>query len=148
MANSPSISAQKGRLFKIKVASGASPTVYTEMTGVRATSIAFNGNPVDITTKTSGGWRELLPGAAVTSVDVSVSGIYDSAGTILKQAINACIGSNTDPVYLEAEVESAAGDRYIGTWCVANATRSGAHDNAEMFDFTLQSTGPVIYSAT
>lgn len=148
MANSPSISAQKGRLFKIRVSSGASPSTFTEMTGVRATSIAFNGNPVDITTKTSGGWRELLPGAAVTSVDISVSGIYDSAGTILKNAINAVLSSNSTPVYIEADVQSAAGDRYIGTWCVANATRSGAHDNAEMFDFTLQSTGPVIYSAT
>jgi predicted secreted protein len=148
MANGLSITPQKGRLFKFMVSSGVSPTTYTEMTGVRASSIAFNGSPVDVTTKTSGGWRELLPGGAVTSIDLQVSGIYDSAGVLLKQAINAILNSNNSPVYLEAEIVSGSGDRYIGTWCVSNATRSGAHDNAEMFDMTLQSSGVVIYSAT
>lgn len=144
MANSPSISAQKGRAFLLKVATGASPTAYVTASGLRATDLTINGNPVDITTKTSNGWRELLPDAGVQQVDITASGVWDSSSAVLQQVQAAAVARTL----IEAEIISGAGDRFIGTWDVSQFKRAGTHNDAETFDITLQSSGPVIYSAT
>lgn len=145
MANSTSITAQKGRSFLLQLASGGSPTTFTSATGLRTTGVAINGAPVDITTKSSAGWRELLPDGGVKSVDISASGIWDSGSTNLKTLMAAALAGGT---LIEAQVVSGAGDKFIGTWAVPTFNRNAPHDNAETFDVTLQSHGPVYYSAS
>lgn len=144
MANSTSITAQKGRLFKLQIASGTSPTTFTDVTGLRATGITINGSPVDITTKSSAGWQEWLPDGGVKSVSFTGSGIYDSGGSNLVTLMNAAMAGGT---LVEARISSNAGDAYLGTFTVPTFTRNGPHDNAETFDVTLQSHGPVYYDA-
>lgn len=144
MANGTSITAQKGRAFLLRVASGTSPTTFNNVTGLRATGITINGSPVDITTKSSAGWQEWLPDGGVKSVSMTGSGIYDSNNTYLA-AVQAAALAGGD--FVEAEIVSAAGDSYVGTWVVPTFTRNGPHDNAETFDVTLQSHGPVYYQA-
>ena len=146
MALTPtSIQAKAGRLFLLQISDGTSPTTFSAVQGLRATDVTINGNPVDITTKTSGGWREYLPGAGVSEMTFSGSGIYDSAGAQLKALPAAVIGSPQNPIYIQAKITSAAGDAFVGTFVVATFKRSGAHDGAETFDITLNSSGPIIY---
>lgn len=144
MANSTSITAQKGRAFVLKVSNGASPTAFVTVTGLRASGVNINGNPVDITTKSSGGWRELLPDGGVKSVDFSGSGIWDSASTQLKALQAAALAGGS---LIEAQIVSGAGDSFIGTFAVPTFTRNAPHDNAETFDVSLQSHGPVYYAS-
>ncbi|MCZ8149743.1 MAG: phage tail tube protein, partial [Roseomonas sp.] len=64
------MTAQKGSAFLLKIADGATPPVYRTVAGLRTTQLSITGDTVVITSKESGGWRELLSGAGVRSVSV------------------------------------------------------------------------------
>ncbi len=56
---------EKGSAFLLKIGNGGAPVVYSTIAGLRPTQISVNGEAVNITSKDSGGWRQLLPGAGV-----------------------------------------------------------------------------------
>lgn len=140
-----SIRAQKGRSFLLKLGNGASPEVYTLLTGCRMNDVTINGNPVDITNKASNGWQELLPDAGVKSCDITASGLYDQASSGGHQmlAAAALAGGSILPM----QVISQSGDMFIGYWAVQTYKRTGPYNDAETFDLTLKSHGPVHYTA-
>ena len=70
------MTAQKGSAFLLKISDGATPAVYQTVAGLRTTQMSITGDTVVITSKDSGGWRELLSGAGVRSVSVSAAGIF------------------------------------------------------------------------
>jgi TP901-1 family phage major tail protein len=136
-----SISAQKGRSFLLKIGNGTTPETYTLVSGLRATDITINGNPVDITNKSSQGWQELLPDAGVKSCDISASGIYDSNDAGAHHTlVQAGLDGGT---ILPFEIVSNAGDKFVGYWAVQTYKRSGPYNDAETFDLTLKSHGYV-----
>ena len=53
------MSAEKGSAFLLKIGNGANPPVFSTMAGLRTTQLSVNGEPVNVTSKDSGGWREL-----------------------------------------------------------------------------------------
>ena len=57
--------AEKGSAFLLKIGNGLAPPAYLTVAGMRTTQLSVNGEPVNVTTKDSGGWRELLSGAGV-----------------------------------------------------------------------------------
>ena len=65
---------ERGSAFLLKVGDGGDPPVYSTVAGLRTTQLAINGEPVVVTNKDSGGWRELLSGAGVRSVSESGRG--------------------------------------------------------------------------
>ncbi len=62
--------AQKGSAFLLKISNGATPAAYQTVAGLRTTQMSVTGDAVVVTSKDSGGWRELLSGAGVRSVSV------------------------------------------------------------------------------
>jgi hypothetical protein len=68
------MSAEKGSAFLLKVGDGGAPPVYATVAGMRTTQMSVNGEAVNVTSKDSGGWRELLSGAGVRSISVAGSG--------------------------------------------------------------------------
>ena len=62
------MSAEKGSAFLLKVGDGGAPPVFATVAGMRTTQLSVNGEAVNVTSKDSGGWRELLSGAGVRSV--------------------------------------------------------------------------------
>ena len=54
---------EKGRAFLLKIGDGGGPETFDVVGGMRSTSLRINNETVDVTNKTSGGWRELLSGA-------------------------------------------------------------------------------------
>ena len=54
------MAAEKGSAFLLKIGNGGEPPVYAAVAGMRTTQLSVNGEPVNVTTKDSGGWRELL----------------------------------------------------------------------------------------
>lgn len=139
-----SVNALKGRSMLLKVdMTGLSPTVFTQVAGMRATNIAINGNQVDISNKDSNGWQELLSDAGIRKLDISASGIFDSdaadAGVFLEKAALA----NT---FIDAVVVFGNGVTFLGTWAISNYTLDGPYDNAQTFSMTLTNQGPVVRS--
>jgi TP901-1 family phage major tail protein len=76
------MSAQKGKDLLIKIGDGASPETFTTVAGLRATTLAFNAQNVDVTNSDSADmWRELLAGAGVKSATISGSGVFKDASS-------------------------------------------------------------------
>lgn len=145
MGNGSSITAQPGREFLLEIdLTGVSPTVYTSVAGLRLTDVTINGGPVDITNKGSNGWQEMLPGAGVRSANLTGSGIFDSntAAPMHKLMTSALNGGSL----IDACIVSGAGDKLFGTWAVESFKRAGNYNDAETFEVSLKSHGPVIYS--
>ncbi len=67
---------ENGSAFLLKIGDGAGVPAYRTVAGLRTTQLSVNGEAVNVTTKDSGGWRELLAGAGVRSVSVSAAGIF------------------------------------------------------------------------
>jgi len=144
--NTPSIQAEPGRLFLLKISDGTSPTTFQTVAGLRTNDVTINGNPVDISNKGSNGWQEMLPDGGIKSVDISGSGIFDASATgPLRRVFLSALAGGT---FLEAEVISGSGDKFTGTWSCSTFKRAGTHTEAETFDITMKSSGPVIWSAS
>ena len=76
------MSAQKGKDLLIKIGDGASPETFATVAGLRATTLAFNAQNVDVTNSDSADmWRELLAGAGVKSATISGSGVFKDAAS-------------------------------------------------------------------
>jgi TP901-1 family phage major tail protein len=141
--NGSSIAAQSGRNFLLKISDGTSPTTYVTVGGMKTNSLKLNNTAVDITNDSSNGWREYLPSGGIRSADISGSGIMDT-GTAQFAAIQAAVFNQG---LIEAEIVSGKGDKFFGTWAVLTFERAGTFNDAETFTITLNSHGPVVYSA-
>jgi len=76
------MSAQRGKDLLIKIGDGASPENFTTVAGLRATTLAFNAQSVDVTNADSvNQWRELLDGGGVASAQISGSGVFKDASS-------------------------------------------------------------------
>ena len=75
------MSAQRGKDLLIKIGDGATPEIFTTVAGLRATTLAFNAQNVDVTNSDSTEmWRELL-GAGVKSATILGSGVFKDAAS-------------------------------------------------------------------
>ena len=132
------MSAEKGSAFLLKIGNGASPPVFTTVAGMRATQMSVNGEAVNVTTKDSGGWRELLSGAGVRSVSVSASGIFTGSAAELRLKANA-LGGTLDDYELSFE----SGERMRGRFLVARLDYSGDYNGERNYALSLESSGAV-----
>ena len=132
------MSAEKGSAFLLKIGNGASPPVFTTVAGMRTTQMSVNGEAVNVTTKDSGGWRELLSGAGVRSVSVSASGIFTGSAAELRLKANA-LGGTLDDYELSFE----SGERLRGRFLVARLDYSGDHNGERNYALSLESSGAV-----
>ena len=83
---------EKGSAFLLKVGNGAVPVVYATVAGLRTTQMSVNGEAIVVTTKDSGGWRQLLSGAGVRSVSVSGAGVFTGSVAELRVKASALTG--------------------------------------------------------
>ena len=90
------MAAEKGSAFLLKVGDGGSPVAYATVAGLRTTQLSVNGQAVEITSKDSGGWRELLSGAGVRSVSVSGAGVFTGSVAEGRIKANALSGALDD----------------------------------------------------
>ena len=90
------MAAEKGSAFLLKIGNGAVPVAYATVAGLRTTQLSVNGEAVAITSKDSGGWRELLSGAGVRSVSVSGAGVFTGSAAEVRLRGNALSGTIDD----------------------------------------------------
>lgn len=125
------MAAEKGSAFLLKVGDGAAPPAYATVAGMRTTQMSVNGEAVNVTSKDSGGWRELLSGAGVRSVSVSASGIFTGSAAEGRVRANALSGLIDD-----YELSFESGERLRGRFLVARLDYSGDYNGERTYALT------------
>ena len=100
---------EKGSAFLLKIGDGAATPAYATVAGMRTTQMQVNGEAVNVTSKDSGAWRELLSGAGVRSVSVSASGIFTGSAAETRVRSHALAGLIDD-----YELSFGSGERMRG----------------------------------
>ncbi len=131
--------AEKGSAFLLKVGNGGNPPVFATVAGMRTTQMSVNGEAVNVTSKDSGGWRELLSGAGVRPVSVAASGIFTGSAAELKLKSNALGGSLDD-----YELSFESGERMRGRFLVTRLDYSGDYNGERNYALSLESSGAVV----
>jgi TP901-1 family phage major tail protein len=132
------MSAQKGSAFLLKVGNGGTPLAYATVAGLRTTQLSVNGEAVNVTSKDSGGWRELLSGAGVRSVSVAGSGIFTGSAAEVRLKGNALAGAIDD-----YELSFEGGERMRGRFLVTRLDYSGDYNGERTYTLSLESSGAV-----
>ena len=133
------MAAEKGSAFLLKIGNGASPPVFATVAGMRTTQFSVNGEAVNVTSKDSGGWRELLSGAGVRSVAVAASGIFTGSSAEVRVKSNALAGAIDD-----YELSFESGERMQGRFLVTRLDYSGDYNGERNYSLSLESSGPVV----
>ena len=132
------MSAEKGSAFLLKVGDGAEPPVYATVAGLRTTQLSVNGEAVNVTTKDSGGWRELLSGAGTRSVSVAGSGIFTGSAAEARVKTSALAGLLDD-----YELSFESGERMRGRFLVTRLDYAGDYNGERTYTLALESSGAV-----
>jgi TP901-1 family phage major tail protein len=132
------MAAQKGRSLIIKqgTASGG-----TTVAAVRTISMTVNNTMVDVTTKDSAGTRALLEDGGITSLSIQVEGVFTDAA--VEETVRGYAFANSINAFGLVLPNS---DTIDASWQITNYTRSGGFDDAEVYSFTLESSGTITYT--
>src|SRR3546814_5466185 len=98
---------ENGSAFLLKIGDGAAPPAYRTVAGLRTTMVSVNGEAVNVTTRESGGWRELLSGAGVRSVSVNAAGIFTGSDAEVQVRGHALAGPDRKSTRLNSSHYSA-----------------------------------------
>lgn len=133
------MAAEKGSAFLLKIGDGESPVEYTTIAGLRTTQMSINGEPVVITNKDSGGWRQLLSGAGVRSVSVSGAGVFTGSAAETRMKNHALSGT------IDAfELSFESGEKMQGDFLVSRLDYSGDFNGERSYTLSLESSGAVL----
>lgn len=131
--------AEKGSAFLLKVGDGATTPVYTTVAGLRTTQMSINGDPVVVTNKGSGGWRDLLSGAGVRSVSVSGAGVFTGSAAESRIKNSALTGILDD-----YEISFESGERMRGKFLIVRLDYAGDFNGERSYTLVLESSGQVV----
>ncbi len=130
---------EKGSAFLLKVGDGAATPVYATVAGMRTTQLSINGEAVTITSKGSGGWRELLSGAGVRSVSVAGAGVFTGSAAETRLKANALAGLIDD-----YELSFESGDKLRGRFLLTRLDYAGDFNGERSYTLNLESSGQVV----
>jgi TP901-1 family phage major tail protein len=133
------MSAQKGSAFLLKISDGNVPPTYLTVAGLRTTQMSINGEMVAITSKDSGGWRELLANAGTRSVSVGAAGIF--IGSLAEAKIRFFAFDGTIEEY---ELSFENGEKFHGRFLVQRLDYAGDFNGERNYTIQLESSGPVV----
>ncbi|MCW3798622.1 phage major tail protein, TP901-1 family [Sphingomonas sp. BN140010] len=132
------MAAERGSAFLLKIGTGANPTTYSTVAGLKTTQLAINGDAIAITHKGSGGWRELLSGAGIRSVSVSATGIF-TGSSAEAQLRSLALGGVVAPYQLSFE----SGEAMTGQFLVTRLEYAGDFNGERNYSVALESSGAV-----
>ncbi|MCS6987768.1 MAG: phage tail protein [Sphingomonadaceae bacterium] len=129
---------ESGAAFLLKLSDGGSPETFRTLAGLRTTQVQINAQPVVVTHKGSGGWRELLGGAGVRSVSISGAGVFTGSAAEMQLKARALAGALD-----RFEVTFEGGERLRGRFLVTRLDYAGDFNGERTYALTLESSGPV-----
>ncbi len=136
------MAAQKGKDLLLKVDRDGRGT-YVTIAGLRARSIAFNAETVDVTHQESAGqWRELLVGAGVKGARVSGAGVFRDATS--DELVRATFFGGVVRTW---QIIIPDFGRVTGPFEITAFELSGRHDGEVTFELTVESAGALAFTA-
>ena len=133
------MAAEKGSAFLLKIGNGAATPAFATVAGLRTTQMSINGEAVTITSKDSGGWRELLSGAGVRSVSVAGSGVFTGSSAEGRLKANALAGLIDD-----YRLSFEGGEQMQGRFLLTRLDYSGDFNGERTYTLALESSGAVV----
>lgn len=136
------MTAQRGRDLLIKIGDGGSPENFTSVAGLKATSLAFNAQTVDVTNADSVDmWRELLDGG-IKSAGLSGSGVFKDAtsDTALRQTF-------FDGTTVNYQIVIPAFGTVQGPFRITQLQYDGPYDGEVKLSLSLASAGALSFTA-
>lgn len=130
---------ERGAAFLLKVGDGATPPAFATVAGLRTTQLSVNGEAVVVTTKDSGGWRQLLSGAGVRSVSVSGAGVFTGSSAEARVKASALTG-----VLDDYRLSFEGGETMTGRFLVTRLDYAGDFNGERSYTLSLESSGPVV----
>jgi len=135
------MAAQSGAAFLLKISDGAATPTFQTVAGLRTTQMSVSGELVVVTSKNSGGWRELLSGAGARSVSVSAAGVFLGSAAELRIRSNVLAGTLDD-----YQLTFEDGARLSGRFLVQKLDYAGDFNGERSYTLALESSGPVVAS--
>jgi len=132
---------ERGSAFLLKVGDGAAVPAFATVAGLRTTQLSVNGEAVVVTSKDSGGWRQLLSGAGVRSVSVSGAGVFTGSAAEARIKGNALSGTIDD-----YRLSFESGDSMTGRFLVTRLDYAGDFNGERSYTLSLESSGAVVAS--
>lgn len=130
---------ERGSAFLLKVGDGAAAPAFATVAGLRTTQLSVNGEAVVVTSKDSGGWRQLLSGAGVRSVSVSGAGVFTGSAAETRIKGSALAGTLDD-----YRLSFESGDSMTGRFLVTRLDYGGDFNGERSYTLSLESSGPVV----
>ncbi len=130
---------EKGSAFLLKVGDGAVTPSFATVAGMRTTQLSVNGEGVVVTTKDTGGWRQLLSGAGVRSVSVSGAGVFTGSAAEARVKGNALSG-----VLDDYRLTFEGGETMTGKFLVTRLDYAGDFTGERSYTLSLESSGAVV----
>jgi TP901-1 family phage major tail protein len=135
------MSAQKGKDLLIKIGNGGDPETFTTVAGLRATTLAFNAQTVDITNADSAdAWRELLD-AGVKSATLSGNGVFKDAAS--DEALRAAFFNQTLPNF---QIVIPNFGTVTGPFKITSLQYDGPYDGEVKISLSLASAGALTFT--
>ena len=137
------MSAQKGKDLLVKIGDGGSPETFTTVAGLRATTLSFNAQSVDVTNADSADqWRELLSGAGVKSAGFTGSGVFKDAAS--DESLRAAFFARTTPNF---QVVIPDFGTVSGPFQIGSLQYEGPYDGEVKLSLSLASAGALTFEA-
>ncbi|MEO0400305.1 MAG: phage major tail protein, TP901-1 family [Pseudomonadota bacterium] len=134
--------AQRGLDVLLKLGDGADPEAFTTVAGLRATSLSFNTEAVDVThAQSAGRWRELLD-AGVKAASVSGSGVFLNDATAQSIRTLFFTGGLRNWQLIIPGLGTVEGAFHL-----ANLDYAGEHDREATVSLSLASAGALNFTA-
>ncbi len=130
---------EKGSAFLLKVGDGQPSPTFSTVAGMRTTQLSVTGEPVVVTTKDSGGWRQLLSGAGVRSVSVSAAGVFTGSAAEARVKASALSG-----VLDDYRLTFEGGETMTGRFLVTRLDYAGDFNGERTYTLALESSGAVV----
>lgn len=137
------MTAQRGKDLLVKISDGGDPESFTTVAGLRATTLSFNAQTVDVTNADSASeWRELLAGAGVKTASISGSGVFKDAAS--DEALRSAFFAQSLPNF---QIVIPDFGTVTGTFKVTGLNYDGPYDGEVKVSLTLASAGALAFAA-
>lgn len=137
------MSAQRGKDLLVKIGDGGSPENFASVAGLRATTLAFNAQSVDITSADSTDqWRELLAGGGVKTATITGSGVFKDAAS--DESIRSKFFNQTTPNW---QIVIPSFGTVQGAFKVSSLQYEGPYDGELKINLSLASAGALTFTA-
>lgn len=130
--------AQKGRSLLVYVNINGT---YQKIEGQRTGNLTVNNSPVDVSTKDTNNWRELLENGGLSTIGITIDGI-DQDAPYLEQLRQDVFVNNHNYYKIIFPNGAYAEVRMM----ISNFAQAGNHDGALTYNMTLESSGIPTYT--